>query len=370
MTAPTWLQVRWPKVSLTPILDWLRWRRLGHSLLVLLVGTALMLPALHPMMFGALPESPDGQLHLYRLVALDHAIDTVGLWPRFAPALHFGYGSPIFNYYAPLAMYPMVALHRIGFTHLNALLITMSVFTLLAGWGAYKLGEQWRGPLSGGIALLSYVYAPYMLYDWPRRGAVPEYAALALLPWVMWAFGQVALKGRRIDLLAAVALYALFIPLHNVTTLFGSGLLLFYAGLLWWSSEDRRKTALRLLLAFGVPIILTTVYWWPALGETAYVSLERVMERGSDFDFRVNFDSLASLFALPYPADLTQLAPPVRRVLGWPQLILGLAALAMIQWPPIKRFWVGGERDPNGLAKLQTWSLGLLRSIIVVNYKI
>ena len=32
------------------------------------------------------------------------------IWPRFLPALHYGYGSPIFNYCGPISLYPAFAL--------------------------------------------------------------------------------------------------------------------------------------------------------------------------------------------------------------------------------------------------------------------
>ena len=59
----------------------------------------------------SLAASFDGLLHLYRLVELDHLI-AEGVWfPRWAPDFVYGFGYPIFNYYAPLSYYLSLPLH-------------------------------------------------------------------------------------------------------------------------------------------------------------------------------------------------------------------------------------------------------------------
>ncbi|HEY6041916.1 MAG TPA: hypothetical protein VIX58_07265, partial [Anaerolineae bacterium] len=62
-------------------------------------------PALSPLLSSQLLASADGQLHLYRLVEFDRLIRAGILFTRWMPDLAFGYGFPLFGYYAPLAYY-------------------------------------------------------------------------------------------------------------------------------------------------------------------------------------------------------------------------------------------------------------------------
>ena len=64
--------------------------------LIVLCGVAIV-----PLFNGALPESADGAIHLYRLPVLDHAFKDGSLWPRYPVATVYGYGSPLFNFYSP-----------------------------------------------------------------------------------------------------------------------------------------------------------------------------------------------------------------------------------------------------------------------------
>jgi uncharacterized membrane protein len=156
---------------------------------------ALMLSAIHPLTFGLMPVTPDGLLHLYRLVALDHAIRHGDWWPRYVPGFLFGYGAPVFNYYAPLSLYPMEGLHLLGLRFLDALMVSMIVYAILGTLGAYLFGRIWGGPIAGVVTAAGYAYAPYILYDWPRRGAVAEFAALMLPPWIYGLSGGWRWKG-------------------------------------------------------------------------------------------------------------------------------------------------------------------------------
>jgi len=302
---------------------------------LLAVISALSLTALHPLMFGALPASPDGPLHLYRLVALDHAVRHGLLWPRYLPGMLYGYGVPLFNYYSPLYLYPSELFHLTGLSFVNSLLAGLALYMLLGALGAYLLGRAWNGPVAGIAVAGAYLYAPYLLYEALRRGVLAQYAALAILPWVLWAFWRTARQGRRRDLLLAVICYSLLVLMHNITALYGTALLTAYCLYLWWTSPDPPRAFLRLAVVLILPLGLTAFFWLPALAETSYVHIERVTHYVPVLDFHNNFQSLGEIFAPPLTADLTQLHPPVPRTLGWPQIVLALLGLALIVWPGV-----------------------------------
>lgn len=290
---------------------------------------ALALMAAHPFIQGRLPWSADGLLHLYRLVSLDHALADGTLWPRYVAGMVYGYGAPMFNYYAPLSLYPLQALHLAGLSFLHAWLAGMAFYLLLAATGAFLLGRQWGGALAGFVTAAAYLYAPYTLYDAVARGTVAELASLAGLPWVLWALARLAQHGHPRDFALTALSFALFIPLHNVITLHSAALIGGYTLLLIGLHGDRLHVLLRLGLGLGVGGLLAAFFWMPAILETRYIKLEAITANLPFIDVTANLTPLASVFALPIPADPTQMQPPTPISLGWPQLILSGLALIL-----------------------------------------
>src|SRR5690554_6607688 len=80
----------------------LRNNDLGYFFLVLLLVVAVSWPFLAR---AGLPQETDAELHVFRLAELASLVGEGELYPRWAPHFYFGYGYPIFNYYAPLAYY-------------------------------------------------------------------------------------------------------------------------------------------------------------------------------------------------------------------------------------------------------------------------
>src|SRR5258708_11735567 len=61
--------------------------------------------AIYPLLPPGIPSTADGPLHLIRGVEFDTVLRTGVLYPRWAPDLAYGYGYPLFNFYAPLFYY-------------------------------------------------------------------------------------------------------------------------------------------------------------------------------------------------------------------------------------------------------------------------
>ncbi len=303
----------------------------GRALAAAIVSACLTLTAAHPAMFGALPKSDDGLMHLYRLVALDYSVRHGDLWPRYSPGMAFGYGIPTFNYYSPLSLYPMEALHlALGLRPVDAFLWGVMLYLFLGTLGAYLLGAAWGGPLVGLGAATAYAYAPYTLINWTQRGAIAELLALALLAWAMWAFRRLSLYGRRRDFALAVGCFTLLILTHNITALIGAALLAAYSALLWWVSPQPPRAFIWLGLALLFPLALAAVYWMPALFELDYVQIWRAAVGVETLSAGGAFQTLGQLLAWPHTADITQLRVLSARPLGWPQLALGMLGAILI----------------------------------------
>ena len=302
------------------------------QLLIFFAGcVCLSLLALLPLATGKLPQTADGLLHLHRGVALEHALRVdQPLWNRYASSLAYGYGAPLFHYFPPLAYYPMTWLHQIGFSFVDGWLLSLSLFTLLAAAGVLVLARRWSGAgLAGWVAALAYVNSPYALFNSLTRGALAEVAALAVLPWVIWAFTRLSDSGGRRDIALAVLIFALFIPLHTLITLHGAGLLLVICLFLLWRARDRRAVFSRLLLAFGLALAISAFYWLPALVESDQIKLGLIREQLSHIEPTRHLRPVSDIFAPPHQADPTQQNQAVPISLGLAQMALAVIGVAL-----------------------------------------
>ena len=140
----------------------------------LLLLWLLVLPAATPLIQPhTIIDSADGLLHLYRLVALEHAIYQGALFPRWLPDLAYGYGLPLFVFYAPLSYYLTLALSLLGLGAIGALNVSFILALLLSGTGAYLFARDRFGSKAGILAGVAYVYAPIQLLNTLSRGSLP-----------------------------------------------------------------------------------------------------------------------------------------------------------------------------------------------------
>lgn len=209
-------------------------------------------------------------------------------------------------------------------------------YTLIAALGAYFLGKVWfsqvspqLAPIVGLITAAGYLYAPYTLYDLIWRGTVSEMASLALFPWVLWALYRLAERQRRIDWMVALALYTVFIPMHNVITLHGSALIGIYTLFLLTRKKWAFGVLLRLGSALVLPLFITAFFTLPALTETRYVKLDAITADLPEIDVTRNLTPLSALFIWPTTADPQRLQPPIPIALSWAQLLIALMALGV-----------------------------------------
>jgi hypothetical protein len=279
-----------------------------------------------PLIQPTITRSADGLLHLYRLVALDHAIRQGTFFPRWLPDLAYGYGLPLFVFYAPLSYYITETLHVLGLSHLGAFNASFALALLLSGAGAYLFVKDVFGPKAGVLAGVAYVYAPYQLFNILARGSLPAAWAGALFPFAFWAFGRVIRIGRPGYLpLSAVTCAAVLLS-HNISSLLFLPLLFVYITIELLIRRDRQAT-LRTGLALGLGLGLAAFFLVPAVIEKEFVQVQRSITP-PDFDYHFNFANLKDLFSLPRPANTGLINPNYPLTIGLAQV--GLAAAGLI----------------------------------------
>jgi hypothetical protein len=325
-------------IGLVNLLKKIYQRPLSSTLQPLWLTWLLALPALTPLFQPTLTRSADGLLHLYRLIALDQLLRQGVFFPRWWPDLAYGYGLPLFVFYAPLSYYLSEAFHLLGFDFIQATNASAALALLTAAAGAYLLAQDWFGPKAGVLAGLAYVYAPYQLFNIFARGSLPVTWAGALFPLAFWAFGRLLRSNQSRYLPLAALTLAAALLMHNISNLLFLPILVFFlaaAILISHFSHRRWPITLQAMLWVGLGLLLAlalaTFFWLPATLEREFAQLQRVITPPL-FDFRTNFVSLTQLFSLPQPANTGLLNPSDPLTLGLAQVglaLIGLLALVM-----------------------------------------
>lgn len=284
-----------------------------------------------PMWHGGLFRGDDTEIHLYRLVDLDHLIRHGVLYSRWQPDLVYGYGSPLFSFYAPLSAYLAEAGHLAGLSLRSGLKLEFAFLPLVAASATYLF---LRRRLALGPALLGALVYPtswYFLYNVYVRGSISDALAMALFPVALLALDRLLDRpgpGR----LAGFALsYAAILLGHDISGPMILPLLVFTA--IWWSAGERRRL-IWASLGLGLGIGMALFFLGPAALDASQTRVpEFLAAPGMRFD--QHFIGLGDVFAtsaVAYPGAMLASLP-----LGLGLIPSILGALAVVVVPRLKR---------------------------------
>ncbi len=246
--------------------------------------TILVLPATLPLWQPEFLFSEDGPLHLWRIAELDRALRQGTVYPRWAPDVYFGYGSPVFNFYSPLSYYIGEFLHFLGLDLQNAIKITLACFLLLGAMGAFLLARSlfaslmdkpWQREWVGFVTAAAFVYSPYFLVDIYVRAALGEALAMALLPLCVWAVRRLVFAPNISNVLLAGLLAASLVLSHQLTALFALPVVAGYVLILlvFLPSRDRLHAVMSVTASGWLAAALGAFFWLPMLVEMRLVNL-------------------------------------------------------------------------------------------------
>ena len=213
-----------------------------------------------------------------------------GVFPvRWVPDLGYGYGYPLFNFYAPLAYYLGGAFMLFGFDALLATKIMMVLGIVLAGIFMYLLAREFWGEVGGILSGIFYLYAPYHAVDIYVRGDVAEFWAYAFIPLVTLGFYK------RSIIIGSIG-FAGIILSHNLTALMVTPFLLIAILLNCYIVPKGKKllTLYHSSLILFLGLAVSVFYWIPALAEMKYTNV--LSQIGGGADFRDHFVCLPQLW--------------------------------------------------------------------------
>jgi len=232
----------------------------------------LTVPAVLPLFHRGYLDSHDGLFHLYRLAALDEALQAGVFYPRLFPDFAFGYGHAVLNYYSPLTYFVAQAFHLLGAGYILSIKLTFAAGLFLGAVFMYLFASEIVGRFPALVAAGIYTYFPYHLADTYLRGALAEAFAFVFLPLCLWAMHRVLIRAGARDVLVLSLSFAGLVLTHNLTALIFTPVLLGYMVLLWFLTR-RGRAVLLSVVSLVAGILLDAFYWLPVLAETQFVGL-------------------------------------------------------------------------------------------------
>jgi hypothetical protein len=309
-------------------------------LLSLLIG----LYAAQPLLSRRIAEGADTLLHYFRLAQVAALWDQGILFSRWSPDLAYGYGYPLFNYYAPLSYYVAEFLHLASLALPAAFVGTFVLIFLGASAAAFLWARDVVGAPVAIVSAAAFALSPYLMINLLHRGALAESMALALMPLIFWLAYRAVIDRQWYFRLATVLFFAALILTHNISALILTPILAAYILLLDFSYSARddhsslslRSAILSDLWLLVLAIVVTAWYWLPALGEQNLVQISQTF--GPDhFRYENNFLSLRELLAGPFFLDVRLANQAFPLALNLLALALGIIGVATYRNPSLRR---------------------------------
>lgn len=222
---------------------------------------------------------------------------------RWSQNLGYGYGMPLFEFYAPLPYAVGSVLMAAGVPTLWILKMLFAGCSLVTMLGAYRLGRSLFGR-AGGVAVATLLtLAPYRALNLFIRGALSEAWGIMAIPWILWAVWEIS-RSRTFPRWQLSLWLAVLLLSHNlVSLLFVPLLALFSLGILGyqsWSLTSWRARwshilhMMRRWLPAGVLGVLMAVFYVvPAWVEKDITRVSTIT--GGYFDYHLHFLYLRQL---------------------------------------------------------------------------
>lgn len=263
------------------------------SLLPYLLLLLLSLPAIHDLLLpGYFPMHDD--LQILRLEQLNECVFDLQLPCRWIPDAGLGYGYPMFNYYPPLPYYLAEAFHLFGVNLFWSIKIVFLLAFVLSAFFMYKFVSRFLNPLSGFVAAVFYLYAPYHSVDIYVRGAMNEAWGLVWFPLILhYSHQLITQKSKRLPIAALALSYGALLLSHNVMTLIFTPILGLWS-LYWLFVTKNYRRFLPLLLSGFWAIGLAAFFFIPVAFEKNLVHVES-MTIGY-FNYMAHFADLNQMF--------------------------------------------------------------------------
>lgn len=276
-------------------------------------------------------------VHVARLVEMQRALQDGHFPVRWSKNFGYGYGMPLFSFYAPLPSYLGIIFIWLGFTHITAVRLLFFLVSLTTLIGSYFLCKTlWSSRIAGVIGAVMITLAPYRAVNLYVRGALSEAWGIAFIPLILLGIVNIAKQKKNGVFLLSVSLAGMLLS-HNLVSIMFLPLSISFAvvfsGTTFFLKNKSRKSYFKLLWKFMQAYLLgigvSAFYIFPAFLEKNFTKVESAVT-GGYFDYRLHFLYIRQFFSTDWGYGGSEWGPTdsISFSLGVPQLIFLLLTIA------------------------------------------
>lgn len=220
-------------------------------------------------------------IHAARIVEMSDALSSGHFPVRWTRDFGYGFGMPLFEFYAPLPFYFGSFLYFLGLNinwSVKSLFLASNVFSLS---GSYLLGKKLFGRKGGIITSAAFTLAPYRAVNLFVRGAISEAWGMMALPWILYYLVRLVKekdnKNNFIGLIISLFVLALS---HNLTTLMFFPLSFIFATAYLVYDQGFKKAVkkfAKIISAYLLSVGLASFYMIPALVEKSQTQIDSIL---------------------------------------------------------------------------------------------
>ncbi len=245
-------------------------------LIIFLFGLGTIMPLFHSGFFAVHDNTQVERVYEMGVSLADKSFPV-----RWVPDLGYGYGYPIFNFYAPLPYYVGGILFISGMGALFATKIMFALGVLLSGISMFIFTKKFFGVGPGVVGSVVYMYFPYHAVNIYVRGAVGEFFAYAAIPLVFLGLFQlienkktkmVSFENLRTVVLTALAIF-LVATSHNLSIFMLLILLVPFIVVSLFIIKNKKIFLILSITSIVLGFMLSAFYILPAFMEMSYTNV-------------------------------------------------------------------------------------------------
>lgn len=317
---------------------------------LILIFIAASWSLFHPRLFRV-----HDYIHGARIAEMQRALADGQFPVRWTENFGYGYGMPLFEFYAPLPTYIGVFIYNVT----TDLSLSVKLLFLIANIGTviggYVLGKKLFGQTGGVVLSAALTLAPYRAVNLFVRGALSEAWAIMFLPLILF-FGLTILESapekhnrQGFAFLGLVLSLTGLMLTHNLTTLMFVPIS--FAFLVSYQlgreliekklSQVAHKNYLWLTVAYLLAGGLAAFYMLPAVMEKDFTQINSIVS--GYFSYEYHFLYIRQFFQPNWGYEGSSWGPEdtISFFLGWGQL-LGLGLVGLLSVKNLFRLWQQG----------------------------
>ena len=228
-----------------------------------------------------------------KIVEMAEGLKALNLPVRWSSHLGFGFGMPLFNFYAPLPYALGGLFYLAGLNLIATLKLLYLLATLITLLGSFRLGKKLSNYQGGLVLTALYTLAPYRAVNLFVRGALSEVFAMSFFPWVLLAIWQLVKRPHdnlvKNSLILFTSLLAIVLS-HNLSALIFFPLTVVWAVLLVLTDQKLKHKLKKLLQLAGIflsSVLVSAFYSLPSLLEKDATQVIYIFQ--DYFDYRNHF---------------------------------------------------------------------------------